>query len=72
LNNIRREASRHFKNEKRKYLKEKINELAMNSKDKNIRDLCRLINAFKKSYHSRSYLAKNENGDLLTEIPTIF
>jgi hypothetical protein len=39
LNNIRREASRHFRNKKRKYLKEKINEVASNSKNKNIRDL---------------------------------
>jgi hypothetical protein len=28
LNNIRREANRHFKNKKREYLKDKINELA--------------------------------------------
>jgi hypothetical protein len=34
LNNIRREASRHFRNEKREYLKDKINELARNSKKK--------------------------------------
>jgi hypothetical protein len=34
LNNVRREASRYFKNKKREYLKDKINELAMNSKDK--------------------------------------
>jgi alpha/beta superfamily hydrolase len=38
-NNERREASRHFWNKKREYLKDKINELATNSKNKNIRDL---------------------------------
>jgi hypothetical protein len=38
VNNIRRETSRHFRNKKREYLKNNINELAMNSK-KNIRDL---------------------------------
>ena len=37
LNNVRREASRHFKNKKREYLKAKINELETNSKTKNIR-----------------------------------
>jgi hypothetical protein len=37
LNNIRREASK-------EYLKVKINELAMKSKNKNIRDLYRGIN----------------------------
>jgi hypothetical protein len=36
LNNIRRESSRHFRNKKRQYLKDKIDELAMNSKNKNI------------------------------------
>jgi hypothetical protein len=41
LNNVRREASRHFRNEKREYLKDKINDLATNSKNKNISDLYR-------------------------------
>jgi hypothetical protein len=44
LNNVRREASRRFRNKKKEYLKESINELAMNSKNKNIRDLYRGIN----------------------------
>jgi hypothetical protein len=44
LNNVRREASRYFRNEKREYLKDKINELATDSKNKNIRDLYRAIN----------------------------
>jgi uncharacterized protein YaaR (DUF327 family) len=35
LDNTRCETSRHFRNEKRKYLKDKINELATNSKNKN-------------------------------------
>jgi hypothetical protein len=47
-NNVRREASRYFKNTKREYLKDKINELATNSKNKNIRDLYRGINEFKR------------------------
>jgi hypothetical protein len=34
----------------REYLNDKINELAMNSKNKNIRDLCRGINGFKWGY----------------------
>jgi hypothetical protein len=41
LNNVRREASRHFRNKKREYLKDKINGLAMKIKNKNIRDLYR-------------------------------
>jgi hypothetical protein len=43
-NNVRREAGRHFRNKKREYLKDKINELATNSKNKKIRDLYRGIN----------------------------
>jgi hypothetical protein len=41
LNSVRREASRYFRNKRREYLKGKINELATNIKDKNIRDLYR-------------------------------
>jgi uncharacterized protein YaaR (DUF327 family) len=43
LNNVRCEASRHFRNKKREYLKHKINEFAANSKNTNIRDLYRGI-----------------------------
>jgi hypothetical protein len=38
----------------REYLKEKINEILMNSKDKNIRELYRDINEFKKFYQPRT------------------
>jgi hypothetical protein len=38
LNNVRLEASRYFRNKKGEYLKDKINELTMYSKNKNIRD----------------------------------
>jgi hypothetical protein len=68
LKNIRREASRHFRNKKREYQKDKINEVASNSKNKNIRDLYRGINEFKKGYQPRSNLVKYETGDLLLTI----
>ena len=45
---VRREASRHFRNKKEEYLKAKIEELENNSKIKNIRELHRGINDFKK------------------------
>jgi hypothetical protein len=67
LNNVRREASRYFRNTKRKYLKDKIKELATNSKNKNIRDLHRGINKFKRRYQPRNSLVKDENGDLLAD-----
>jgi hypothetical protein len=50
-NIVRREASRYFRNKEREYLKDKINELTTNSKNKNIKDLYRRINAFKRVYH---------------------
>jgi CRISPR/Cas system-associated protein Csx1 len=63
LNNVRCEASRHFRNKKREYLKDKINELATNSKNKNIRDLYKGINKFKRGYQPRNNLVRDENGD---------
>jgi hypothetical protein len=67
MSDVRREASRHFRNKKRERLKEKINELESNSKNKNIRDLYRGINEFKKGYQPRSDLVKDERGDLLAD-----
>jgi hypothetical protein len=47
LNNARQEASRHFMNNKKgEYLKDKINELTTNNKDKDIRDLYRRVYEF--------------------------
>jgi hypothetical protein len=48
LKNLRSETSRTFRNKKRKYLKGRINELETKNKNKNIRDLYRGINEFKK------------------------
>jgi hypothetical protein len=42
-----------------------------NSKNKNIRDLYRGIDEFKKGYQPRSDLVKNENGDLLADSHSI-
>jgi hypothetical protein len=73
MNNVRREARRYFRNKRREYLKDKIIELATNSKTKNIRDLYRGINEFKRGYQLRNNLVKDENSDiLLARIPTIF
>jgi hypothetical protein len=65
LKNLRRETSRTFRNKKREYLKGKINELETNNKNKNIRDLYRGINEFKKGYQPRINIIKDENGNLL-------
>jgi hypothetical protein len=52
--NIRCKASRYFRNKKREYFKDKIKELAMNSKNKNFRALYRGINEFKRGYQQRN------------------
>jgi hypothetical protein len=44
----------------------------MNSKNKNIRDLYREINEFKRDYQPRSILVKDENSDLLADSHIIF
>jgi hypothetical protein len=48
LSDIRQEASSHFRNKKREYLKDTINRLESNNK--NIEDLYRGINEIKKGY----------------------
>jgi hypothetical protein len=67
LSDVRWEASRHFRNKEGEYLKDKMNELESNSKNKNIRDLYRGINEFKKGYQPRTNLVKEDRGDLLAD-----
>jgi hypothetical protein len=58
LSNVRLGPSRHFGNKERECLKDKINELESDRKNKNIRDLYRGINEFKKGYQPRTILVK--------------
>jgi hypothetical protein len=67
LQNLRCETSRTFRNKKREYLKGKINELETNNKNKNVRDLYRDINEFKKGYQPRISIIKDENRNLLAD-----
>jgi len=71
MNNVRRDASRHFRNKNKAYLKVKIEELETNSKIKNIRDLYRDINEFKKGYHPRTNIVKDDKGDLVADSQSI-
>ncbi|KAJ4447440.1 hypothetical protein ANN_09447 [Periplaneta americana] len=66
-----REASRTLRNKKRGYLKEKLNEVETNSKNKNIRDLYKGIKEFKNGYQPRVNAIKDENCDLLADSPSI-
>jgi hypothetical protein len=56
---------------KKEYLKAKINELETNSKNKNIRDLYRGINNFKKGYQPRTNVVKDEKRDLVADSHSI-
>jgi len=71
LNNVRRDASRHFRNKKKAYLKAEIEELETNSKIKNIRDLYRGIYDFKKGYQPRTNIVKDDKGDLVADSHSI-
>jgi hypothetical protein len=67
VNNVRRDTSRTFRNKNREYLKETNSGLEIKSKNKNIRDLYRVINEFKKGYQRRTNLVKNKDCDLLQD-----
>jgi len=67
LNKVRCEVSRRFRNEKKAYLRAKIEELETNNKIQNIRDLYRGISDFKKGYQPRCNIVKDEKGDLVAD-----
>ena len=71
INNVRRVASRHFRNKKTAYLKAKIGKLETNSKIKNIRDLYRGISDFKNDYQPTISIVMDEKGDLLADFQSI-
>jgi len=71
LNNVRRDASRHFRNKKKAYLKAKIEELKNNSKINSVRDFYWGINDFKKGYRPRTNIVKDDKGDLVAESHSI-
>jgi hypothetical protein len=52
-------------------MKAKINELETNCKNKNIRELYRGINDFKKGNQSRTNMVKDERGNLVADCHSI-
>jgi hypothetical protein len=52
-------------------LKGKINELEINIKNKNIRDLYRGVNGFKKRYQPRINIVKDEKGNQLADSQSV-
>jgi len=67
LNNVRCNASRHFRNKNKAYLKAEIEELETNSKVNNVRDLYRGINDSKKGYQPRTITVKDDKGELVAD-----
>jgi acyl carrier protein phosphodiesterase len=60
-----------LRKKQREYLKDKINDLAINSKKKNITGSYRRINEFKENFQNRTNLVKDVNGDMLAHSHTI-
>jgi hypothetical protein len=71
LNNVRREARRHFRNKMKECLQSKIDELATNGKLKNIRNWYRGISDYKKGYQCVTNLAKDGKSDFVTDCNSI-
>jgi len=67
LNNVRHEASRHFRNKKKKYVRNKIEEIDTKSKIKNITNMYSIINDFKNIYQDRTNIVKDEKGELVAD-----
>ena len=71
LNSVSCEVSRHFRNNKKAYLRAKIEEIETNSKIQNIRELYRGINDFKKGYQHRCNIVKDEKVELVADSHSI-
>ena len=61
----------HFRNKKKAYLKDKIEELETNNNINNVRDMYRGINDMKKGYQLRTTIVKDENGDKVADSHSI-
>jgi hypothetical protein len=71
VNNVRRVASRQFRNKQKACMKAKNEELETNSKIKKNRDLYRGINDFMKGYQPRTNIVKDEKGYLVADCHSI-
>jgi len=58
-------------NKEEEYLNAKVDELENNSKIKNIRELYRSINDFKKGYQPRTNILKDDKPNLVTDCHSI-
>ena len=56
-----------FRIKKRDYMKTKVNKLEENSKNKNIRDMYKGINEFKKGYQPCDYVIKKHDCTIVAD-----
>ena len=68
---VRRDTSRMLRKKKSDYMKANVNKLEENSKSKNIRELYKGINEFKKGYHPRPYVIKKHDGTIVADTASI-
>jgi hypothetical protein len=71
LQSLGYETSRTFRKKKRKYLKDKIDELDTNNKNKNIRDSYRGMYEVMKCYQPRINIIKGENDNLFANTHSV-
>ena len=71
FSNVRRNTCRIFRKKKRDYMKAKVNKLEENSKNKNIREMYKGINEFKKGYQPRPFVIKKHDGAIVADITSI-
>ena len=69
--NVRRDPCRMFWKKKRDYMMAKVNKLEENSKSKNIREMYKGINEFKKGYQPRAYVIKKHDGTIVADTTSI-
>ena len=71
LNTVRREVSRHFRNNKKAYLRAKTEELETKNKIQKHWDFYRGMNDFKKGYQPKCNIIKDEKGNLVADSHSI-
>ena len=67
FSNVRRDTCRMFRKKKHDYMKAKDNKLEENSKNKNIREMYKGINEFKKGYQPRAYVLKKHDSTIVAD-----
>jgi hypothetical protein len=60
-----------FRKKKCDYMKVKVNRLEESSKTKNIREMYKGINEFKKGYQPRAYVIKKHDGTIVADATSI-